>query len=272
MRVDDNIYNVRDIGGHVTSSGKTLVQGIAYRGGTLMKPAIPDPNYYLDITEAGKTYMSEVMRIKTEIDLRTPGEAGITPEQGSVISGTTLSYNAINAYGDTITNTVDDVNNGKVTACAKILKIFANAENYPIYIHCSAGADRTGTIVFLLHALLGVSELECVQDYELTSFAADGLRNTQGNFKAKFDALRAGLAQFDENGTLQEQAESWARYIGVTQAEIDSIRAIFAGEVAVNANVYNPNVSSTLSAKSYRIINDLYIDMSQVPIIKNDAD
>ena len=39
-----------------------------------------------------------------------------------------------------------------------------------VLIHCSAGADRTGTVAALLLGLLGVSEADIIRDWELTSF------------------------------------------------------------------------------------------------------
>ena len=63
----DGIHNVRDLGGYNTASGRTL-QGLIYRGGALS----PDNAYFpnVQITEAGKKYMSETLKIKTDFDLR----------------------------------------------------------------------------------------------------------------------------------------------------------------------------------------------------------
>ena len=43
----------------------------------------------------------------------------------------------------------------------------------PVYFHCAAGRDRTGTIAALVLALLGVREGDIARDYELTYFAPD---------------------------------------------------------------------------------------------------
>ena len=138
-------------------------------------------------------------------------------------------------------------------------------------MHCTGGADRTGTAVFLLHAILGVSELECIQGYELTSFSYYGLRNTQGNYQDKFDPFLARIATFDGN-TLQEKIESWVLSIGVTQAQIDNIRAIFRGEVAVDApELYNLNTSASFSAAPKGATADIRLNMSQL-LVKKDED
>jgi hypothetical protein len=45
-----------------------------------------------------------------------------------------------------------------------------------IYIHCSHGADRTGTLAYLLEGLLGVSTEDRYEDYELTTLAGQSDR------------------------------------------------------------------------------------------------
>ena len=40
-----------------------------------------------------------------------------------------------------------------------------------IYFHCRIGADRTGTLAYILEGLLGVVDEERLQDYELTFFS-----------------------------------------------------------------------------------------------------
>ena len=43
----------------------------------------------------------------------------------------------------------------------------------PVYFHCKTGADRTGTLAFLIESLLGVTETDKSIDFELTSFFYD---------------------------------------------------------------------------------------------------
>jgi hypothetical protein len=112
----------------------------------------------------------------------------------------------------------------------QLFSTLAVKENYPIYMHCTGGADRTGTVSFLLNAMLGVSELECIQDYELTSFSVYEERNTRSGPYAKYyEEFRAQLDAY-AGDTLQEKAEAYLIRIGVTKAEIDSIKAIMHGE------------------------------------------
>ena len=223
MYVDD-VRNLRDIGGYVTEDGHVLAQGIAYRGGS---PTAPPGNvhYLNNITEDGKKYMSEVMGIKTEIDFRNAAEAGITLEQGSVIPGASLNYLTLSGYESLLTNYPKQVQD--------LFSILSKPESYPVFMHCTGGADRTGSVIFLLEAILGVSEEQCIQDYELTSFSSYGIRNTQaGEYKDYFQPFLAGLKEYGGD-TLQENAENWALANGVTQEQIDTVKAIFYGDIDV---------------------------------------
>lgn len=45
-----------------------------------------------------------------------------------------------------------------------------------VYIYCEGGADRTGTVAFLIEALLGVSESDLAKDFELTTYGPSNRR------------------------------------------------------------------------------------------------
>ena len=53
-----------------------------------------------------------------------------------------------------------------------------------IYFHCTHGADRTGTIAYLIEALLGVDESDRITDYELTTLAGQSDRTRYYTKKA----------------------------------------------------------------------------------------
>ncbi len=57
----------------------------------------------------------------------------------------------------------------------------------PVFYHCQNGADRTGTLGFLIGALLGMSEGDLAKDYELTTFCEAAA--------AKFDPTEKGFAR-----------------------------------------------------------------------------
>lgn len=222
MRID-GIYNVRDLGGYDTIDGNVTLQGILYRGGSLT----PADVYDSSLTESGKRYMSEEMKIKTEIDLRSPTEAGELSE--SVIPRASLVYIPLGGYSDAFSDSAS----GKA-AYRKLFSALASKDNYPIYYHCTGGADRTGTVSFLLNALLGVSEDTLIKDYEFTSFSVYHMRNVkEGDYAVFFKKFRSALESFDGD-TLQKKVENYLISIGVTEDEIRSIRAIMLTKESIS--------------------------------------
>ena len=211
----DGIYNVRDLGGYLTDSRKTSLQGLLYRGGSLTPADVYDSN----LSDDGKKYMSEQMGIKTEIDLRSPEEAGNISQ--SVLPHTALFYIPLGSYASAFT----DSTVGK-DAYKRFFSVISDKKNYPIYYHCTGGADRTGTVSFLLNALLGVDESTLIKDYEFTGFSIYHMRNTkEGEYASFFKEFRDRLNSFDGK-TVKDKTENYLLSIGVTKTEINNIRAI----------------------------------------------
>ena len=217
----DGICNVRDFGGWTTMDGQTIPQGIAYRGGSPM----PLPRDPLDtvLTEQGKAYMRDTLGVKTELDLRSPEESGIYGE--GVIPGVKLLYKTINGY---------DAAMKEPERYREMFKAFADKGNYPLYYHCTAGSDRTGTVTFLLRMLLGMSEFDAIKDHEFSSFSIYGERNTKTGesgewFHLFYDRLQAEY----EGKTTQEKVVNYLRKIGVTEEEMDNIKGILLGKIPI---------------------------------------
>ena len=204
------VGNTRDIGGYVTEDGLYRVaQGKIYRGERLD-----------DITAEGITKALDVYKIKTELDLR------YSAIDKSFVSGDTSfldeSVTYINLPGMQYYEALSNAEEIKAE-----LLVFAEEENYPIYIHCSAGKDRTGTLVFMLGALLGISEEDLCIDYELTHVVKAGydLYGYNG-----FTPYLEGFKKL-EGDTLQEKAENYCRSIGITDEQIQTIRSIMLEEI-----------------------------------------
>ena len=106
---------------------------------------------------------------------------------------------------------------------AKNFRVFCDPENYPVYFHCIAGADRTGSLAVVLEAVLGVPEKEIELDYERTFYPYQ----RKGDFWKTYQALKKGIMKYGEKGdTLQKRVELYLKDCGITQAEIEKFRSI----------------------------------------------
>ena len=93
----------------------------------------------------------------------------------------------------------------------------------PVYVHCAAGADRTGTTCFLLEGVLGLSEESLVKEYELTSFSTYGRRN-RNNVYAYKPMIQYLLKRDGE--TLRDKFENYlTEYVGIPAEKIEAFRA-----------------------------------------------
>ena len=109
-------------------------------------------------------------------------------------------------------------------------------QDKPVFFHCAAGRDRTGTLAIVLLGVLGVSEGDISKDYELTYFAPEDwsmwtekdpdhdlhTRTQEGSFVAACKDL------WSEGGaaTFAKCVEKYLLSIGVKQKDIDDFRSV----------------------------------------------
>lgn len=211
----DGVSNTRDIGGYVTEDGKHRVrQGMVYRGAAADK-----------ITAAGKEMLLETYGIKTDLDLR--GQLSRSP-LGDTVNFVNVSapYYAQKASEHAIYRTA--YREALVTA----VRTFADENNYPIYMHCAIGRDRTGTLAFLINALLGVGEEDLYLDYELSFMSQAGCNDFKDGITPStflnnaFWSLYTYIDNYQAEGTLAEKTERFLLDIGITEEEIETIKVI----------------------------------------------
>lgn len=216
----DGACNVRDIGGWKTEDGKTVKQGLLYRGSEI-DGGKNTGHVDFCLTEKGIEQL-RALGIKTDLDLRSES---VKVSEYSILGADVnrTFYDA--AQYQTI---VYDVNAERTRA---IFSALAKPEAYPVYMHCTHGVDRAGSTAFLLNALLGVSKADLIRDYELSAFYYNFAHvNRNVNNGGTILKLASVLEDYYEGETFAEKVASFLLSIGVTQAEIDSIRSILLSD------------------------------------------
>lgn len=197
----DGLVNVRDLGGWTTADGKTVKQGLLYRGSEM--DGLFEEGFKL--TAEGLEQM-KALGIKTDFDLRHEGS--------DVLEGQHIYYDAIQ-YEHAFTPEGKEV-------VRRLFADLAEPANYPAYLHCTYGADRTGTMCYLLLGLLGASDADLMRDYELTAMYYGYVSGPQ------MDAFIEKIAALPGE-TTQARVEYFLMSSGVTEAQMESIRQIFLG-------------------------------------------
>ena len=225
------LFNVRDCGGYMTSSGQRVKQGLVYRGAEIANNEFSrsGERHIQTVTEESKKVFRDVMKIGVEIDLRNSGENenGAYTACGFAEDGD-IDYHmwGIGSYA----NYIKEPKN-----CSDIFDTLANADEKPVYFHCYGGADRTGTIAFLLNAILGVSYTDLVIDFELTSYSSiitreckrSHLREGQWDHWPALESELKKQTTWDANDSLKDNVERYlVQKAGVKQTTIDKIRSI----------------------------------------------
>ena len=208
--------NVRDIGGWTG-----LRAGRVFRGTELGMVVSADGNSHgYNLTEAGRRTMRGQMGVRSDFDLRavTPESRGEWVKTSALGKDVLLLDHPVGAYMDAFTYR-GEKNYGAA------LKEFARPEIYPVYVHCAGGADRTGTLCFLLETLCGVSLADARAEYELTSFSPVGLRTSNRESVQPFATLVRTLSTYPGE-TFRDKVAYWAEKVArLTSAEIAAIRA-----------------------------------------------
>ena len=223
-----NVSNTRDIGGRYVLGGKYQVrQGMVYRGAEV------DPSSskaWGAITEEGKRIMVDVLGIKTDLDLRDGKTLTQSPIDPSLVY--------INVAAPWYAGHENSITAAKYKAALTTeIRTFANPDNYPIYLHCSLGRDRAGTLALLISALVGVEEIDLYRDYEMSFFSITGWADASQSDAQHANLMGAVASIINHLNTykgnsLMEKTESFVKeYLGITQEEVDTIRSMMWEEV-----------------------------------------
>jgi hypothetical protein len=201
-------WNVRDLGGWACDGG-TIKYGLLIRGGR--------------IAAADRAVLVGQLGVQHEIDLR--GKEGRDPSDGDVATESPLGSDV----WFTIADKAASYALAPVATWQLYLRCVIDAVTHrePVYFHCTAGADRTGTLACVLEGILGMSQSDIDKDYELTTFysgsGTDALarRRNEPEWIGLINAIKAVSGE-----TFRDKCVHFAvGTCGMTMADINAYRA-----------------------------------------------
>src|SRR4051812_37022237 len=230
-------FNFRDLGGYPTADGRRTRWGRVFRSDTL--DALSDDDLGV-LRQLG---------LRTVVDLRTRNEAerdgrgplgtepvryvhlSVLPEEGGE------SVAAPDTDGASIGARYLWYLEAGAGSLAEALRLVADAGGHPLVFHCTAGKDRTGVLSALVLGCLGVDRETIVDDYMQTAtvlhLILDRLRghpvygqHLQTGAPSRFGVEAATMEDFlDGLDRRYGGAAAWAVSAGITQQELDELRA-----------------------------------------------
>lgn len=171
-------WNVRDLGGWPCDGG-AVKYGLLIRGGKL--------------AAADRDVLVGELGIQHDLDLRgrEGGGSEDEPEMTASPLGSDVWYTRTQQYAWYALT--------PVATWQAYLRCVIDAVTHrePVYFHCTAGADRTGTLACVLEGILGMSQSDIDKDYELTTFYsgsgsdAAARRRNESDWKGLINAINA---------------------------------------------------------------------------------
>lgn len=253
----DSINNVRDLGGWACDGGR-LKYGLLFRGGEL------NGENGNTISSADIKTFRDLLRIQYELDLRTGSELDMdTADPSDDIVSSALGDD-VQYHKRSIAQYLAAVNLAAISDVARTKEalqiLMQNAQfRIPTYLHCVSGADRTGTIAFLIEALCGCSRSDMDKDYELTYFTNEGDNARRYRINSNWVNLVQYINTMDGE-TYRDKAVSWFILAGFTIDEINAFR-----HAMIDGNPETVTSQVDYSCKS------LTLDQSAGTIGKGDA-
>ena len=185
----DSVQNIRRIGGFPTIDGRTVKDGVLLRSGSLSR-----------LTAEDADYLTTTFGLSLVIDLRSPGEAKMSPSvmiagvryenvplaeldtkrmdaltslyQSGETAGEKAWYLAefskIDAIDKMYHHFFDDPLS--LGAVRRIFQLLLEAEGAVLF-HCTSGKDRTGILVAILLYVLGCTKEDIISDYNASALS-----------------------------------------------------------------------------------------------------
>ncbi len=198
----EGMINIRDFGGWKTSLGNRTTYGRIYRGNR------PD-----GITYKGKNDFVENEHLTADLDLR--GKQ--LPESPFGPLNQVEYFCTNNARYKSALVSRTDIFVKDFHFIADVLR-----RGGAVFLHCNHGANRAGTLSFLIDGIIGLSEADICRDYELSAFAYKGMKRGS-NIGDMISYIRTFGNLGDD---LTKCFYNYFIHIGVEEEDINTIRTI----------------------------------------------
>lgn len=213
--------NIRDLGGRIGLGGKRVRQGMIFRGTRFEENSVdgivPGESR---LTVSDLRYLRNTLGIKTDLDLRMEYETA-NAKQSQLGPDVRYILRSSNGYKRIFGR------NKKIMA--ENFREFLDERNYPIYFHCAAGADRTGSLAYVLNGILGVSRHGLETDWEATFYPTipDQEHKDNPKYWCRESHFNDGFGKYgDAETSWNRRIELYLLDCGVTMEEIEKFRSI----------------------------------------------
>ena len=219
--------NMRDLGGWMAGD-KTIRYGKIYRGARLDD---------IQSKPSAKAIIFDDLGLSIDLDLRglPPGTQGGSGEKNPWTSAEPIQYVNIQLWHYFVP-TASQYDSSVQVAPGASAEVYRSTlrtilgwleDGEVVYFHCHGGSDRTGTLAFLIEALMGVSENDLSKDYEVTYYSGSK-RKRNGESGWYFGPMVRYLRTFAPGKTIQEQVTAWATTgeNALTLDEIEKLKAL----------------------------------------------
>ena len=220
IEIEGRAYNMRDLGGRLARDGRRVRQGMIIRGQGLNDNSatgeVPGRNR---LTVEDVKYLTGTLGIRTDLDLRGVRETADMKES-PLGKGVNLIISPFTSY-DGIFKT-----SGK-EKMARVFRVFCDRENYPVYVHCIGGADRTGALAYVLNGVLGVNRQGIETDWESTFYPNIPDADHGPTHWCREGHFNEGFVKYGKEGdSWNKRIELYLLDCGITEGEIATFREI----------------------------------------------
>jgi protein-tyrosine phosphatase len=221
--------NARDVGGLPTVDGRVTRSGVLLRSDNLQDLTAQD----IDVLKAAG--------LGTVLDLRTSAEVELTgagPLKATEVAHLHLDLIPHGLDGRELLNrAVPEDNAGEhamdhfyidyvkdaPSGVASALRTIANPQSGAVLVHCAAGKDRTGVVVALALALVGVKRDAIVADYALTDERIEAIRDRLIATELYSENMKARTL-----ASMRPHADNMERFLDRVDAEYGGVHELAA--------------------------------------------